>query len=397
MRMSIDPIIDRLAVLKQRLQAAKGDDVRSIAGVDLYHLSDSRVKRAWDRRLGYYKSLSQDPKFLALEDAAKDTAQKLASLALTLAKKLSPEWDKKFSDWFYPPRRYNPWEDDDTLKTKLEHCLVAENQYSIRQLEDGYDLCGYPMDNGIYNNCNKILEQHLQLYHHCQRFADASRKLGTKKQREEYVKLFQELSGFIDEFELYLVQEPRKLHLGNFEEVQLAAAAFDHTVLGHITKGFQSARGDNEDKKTEDIRSAAIDVCEELALEVALYPLQSVEGSTEDRKKEPIEDHGLRIWPSRQDVECDGVKVTLTGKSWGIVEKCISNDGWATDCGTRGKIDVDSDVKDLNAPWKKTGWKIAKHRDKKIILGKEAKRKNPSRSTPETSPKIPRKPPVKKG
>jgi hypothetical protein len=388
--MSIDPIIDRLAVLKQRLQDTKGDDVRGIAGIDLYHLADPRVKRAWDRRIGYYKSLSEDSKFLALENAAKATAQKLASLALTLAKKLSAEWDKKFSDWFYPPRRYNPWEDEDTLKAKLEYYLDEKNHYSIRQLGDGLDLCGYPMDNGIYYNCNKILEQHLQLYKHCQRFGDASRKLGTKKEKEKYVKWFQELSGYIDELELYLVQEPRKLHLGSFEEVQLAAAAFDHTVLGHITKGFQSARGNYEEKKTEDIRKAAIDVCEELALEVALYPLQHVEGSSEKQKTEPIESYGLKIWPSRQDVECDGIQARLSGKSWSIVEQCIANTGWATDCGTRGKIDVDSDVKTMNSPWKETGWNIAKHLGNKIILGKVARRKKSPRSTPVTSPKIPR-------
>ncbi|TSC57254.1 MAG: hypothetical protein Greene041662_1013 [Candidatus Peregrinibacteria bacterium Greene0416_62] len=393
--MSIDPIIEHLAVLKQRLQQAKGDDVRRIAGVDLYHLSDSRVKNAWERRIGYYKKLSQDATFLGIEDTAKDTAKNLASLALTLSKKLSPQWDKNFSDWLYPPRRYDPWEDEATLAEKLIFYLDEENYYSIRQLNDGPDLCGYPMDNGMYHNCNKILEQHLQLYKHCQRFGDASRKLGTKKQQEKYVELFQKLSGLLDELEFHLVHEPRKLHLGYFEKVQLAGSAFDHTILGGFTKGFESAHGNYEDEKTEDIRKAAIDVCEELALEVALYPLQSVEGSIEDRKKEPIEDHGLKIWPLRQEVECDGIKVTLKGKSWGIVEKCITNDGWATDCGTRGKIDVDSDVKDLNAPWKRTGWKIAKHCGKKIILGKEKKRKNPSRNNPEAPPKIPRKLPVK--
>lgn len=390
--MSIDPIVERLSILKQRLRDAKGEDVRKIAGVDLYPIADPRIKRAWARRVAYYKTLSEDASFLTLEDSAGDTAQRLAKIALSISKKLSPEWARKFSDLFYPPRRYSGWEDEDTLNDKLQYCIDPKNYFSIRQLAEN-DLAGYPMDNGIYYNCNKIFEQHQLLYQHCQRFGNAARQLANEKEYKQYIEIFHELIGLKDEIELRLIQEPRKLHLGSFERVQLVAAEFDHTVLGHTTKEFQSARTDNEEAKIERIRKAAIDVCEELTLEIAMQPQAQDNASSAHQQKEYIEKHDLKIWPLRQDVECAGKKVTLTGKRWSIVEKCIANEGWVSEWRERGKVNIDSDVQDLNAPWKDTGWKIAMHRDKKIILGR-AKRNSSPRKTPETSPKIPRITPV---
>ncbi|MFH1444384.1 MAG: hypothetical protein ABIG34_03270 [Candidatus Peregrinibacteria bacterium] len=113
-----------------------------------------------------------------------------------------------------------------------------------------------------------------------------------------------------------------------------------------------------------------------------------------DRKMErPLEGHGLKIWRSRQEVECAGLPVPLKGRSWDIVEKCITNEGWAYECNERGKIDIDTDLKTLNAPWKNTGWRIAKHLDKKIVLGR-CKRNRQTRNPPENPPKVPITSPV---
>jgi len=164
------PIIQRLSILKQRLIDAKGEEVRRIAGVDLYHLLEPRIKKAWQRRLDYYENLSKDAAFFILEDSARDTAQELATVALSISKKLSPEWAAKFSDWLFPISDF-AWEDEDTLEQKLQHCLNLKNYYSIRQVGEN-NLASYPMNEGIYHNCNRILHQHQELYKHCQNFGN---------------------------------------------------------------------------------------------------------------------------------------------------------------------------------------------------------------------------------
>ncbi len=357
MSIANDPIIGRLSVLKQRLLEAKKENVRRIAGVDLYHIPDARVRRAWERRMGYYEALSRDPTFLTMEDAARDAAMSLASVAQTIALRLSAKDAKRISDWFWPPRRDITWEDGSTLDEKLQSYLEKKNYYSIREVGDVM-LGAHPYDEGIYYNCNNILAQHQKLYEHCQRFGRASRQIGTEPEQAAYLKSFQALSGYIDELELRLIQEPRKMHLGNFEEVQLAASAFDHTVLGHITKGFQSSQGDNEDLKTEEIRKAAIDVCEEIISEISL----PTEISFMQPREKIVHINDVQIdTGERREVTYKGISFSfkLGGLPWSLIRRCCEENN-----GEFGKVAVDEvpqvktsdalhrEVNRMNKPWR---------------------------------------------
>jgi hypothetical protein len=101
--------------------------------------------------------------------------------------------------------------------------------------------------------------------------------------------------------------------------------------------------------------------------------------------------HGLKIWPKRGEVLCEGVKGTFTGKSLRIIRECIENDSWVKEYKGAHKGDLDSDVKDLNSPWEdeRSPWKIARQRENKIILGKEPRKPRKQGNSPKTSPKSP--------
>ena len=114
--------------------------------------------------------------------------------------------------------------------------------------------------------------------------------------------------------------------------------------------------------------------------------------------EELIEKHELKIWPSRPELECAGLKKSLSQKNLGIVLRCINNKDWTTDTDfllKKGKTMaevVDSALNDLNAPWEETGWKIASRRRNRILLG--AAKKRASRKSLEASKKKPSNAPV---
>lgn len=107
--------------------------------------------------------------------------------------------------------------------------------------------------------------------------------------------------------------------------------------------------------------------------------------------REPIENHGLKIWPSRSEVECAETKKILSTRNWGIVSRCLADESWSTECdfllGNGQTVDnVDLTLKDVNETWEKNGWRIVRRKSRRIILGAMKKRRSP--------PKTPRKPPV---
>lgn len=176
-------------------------------------------------------------------------------------------------------------------------------------------------------------------------------------------KLTIELMLIVKELQSLLEEPFYNLYIEAFDHVNFCFNSPDHFL--HNTNSL------------EHVRKNTLTVCSEL---IFFLENKGASSDSKNQTSEFIEDHGLKIWKLREEVECAGLKKTLSKKNWGIVIRCLRDPSWATDCSfllNDGKTlnDVDANLKDLNKPWKNTGWKIARRKSKNILLGAAEKRK----------------------
>ncbi len=259
-----------------------------IVGIDLYRSirNDGRLWEVWNERINYFQSLSKNKEILKAEKTAIKATKKVVNVLLKIIESNHERDDKRHGFFFSPGVKYDyPEETELTLKEKLKVYLKDKNYFSVK--DQGkfivspsgrvWYLRDSPKDVGSFHNCNRVLNQHNSIYKFVQEFVET--KIydevvrGQRNKEEELSEAFQELAEAIEPIEVKLLTDARSLRTGEFERIQLTAAAFDHSVLGRITKGFESL--DKNEKEIEKIKNASIVVCEELAYGL-LMKLQNI-------------------------------------------------------------------------------------------------------------------------
>lgn len=273
-----DASLFRLQQIKERIEKADSKQVVQTVGIDLYRSirSDDRLWQVWNERITYFQSLAKNKEVLKAEQVAIKATKKVVTILLKIIDS-HPERDKQGRGFYFTPNvQYDyPEETEPTLEEKLKVHLDSENYFSVK--DQGkfmvspsghvWYLRDSPTDVGSFHNCNRVLNQHRSVYKYVQEFVET--KIydevvrGNRNKKEELAEAFQELAEAIEPIELKLLTDARALHTGEFERVLLTAAAFDHSVLGRVTKGFEAL--DKNPHQIEKIKKSGIDVCEELA------------------------------------------------------------------------------------------------------------------------------------
>lgn len=331
MNMNEDASVFRLRMLKERLQSLEKQATNrfweredkaavQVVGIDLFRSirNDDRLWQEWERRTKYLEHIATDQNFLKAEETAKSLSKNVVAVLIKIIKSHPDGENPKYGDMFFAEIKEDfPIEVDHPLPEKLAPYLKDENYFSINDqgqfmvAPSGrvWSLFAPPYDVGLYHNCNKILTQHQEIYRFVQRFVDT--KLyddivrGKEEKENELAEAFQELAQAIEPLEMFLITEARALHSKSFETVQLAAASYDHSIMGRTTKGFQSVQMD--EKRIEDIRKAGIDVCGELTYTL-LLKMQGAEPPKILQKKAESKSVVAKVEPVRISITVPPVK-----------------------------------------------------------------------------------------